>query len=117
MGDRDRQTIKLSNDLTEGDTSEVMSITEWEDLDETIERDLSSATVIELRIEQPDGTVIAITHTPINLLLGSYKFIAGAGDLIEGDDQCAQIHKVGVEAVGEIETSDNILIDVKRKLI
>ncbi len=116
MGDRDRQTIKLANDLTAGDTSEIMAVSEFDDLDESIPRDLSATTAIELRIEQPDGTIATVVHTAINLLLGQYKFEAGVGDLVEGNDQCAQIHKVGVTTPGKVETSDNILIDVKRKL-
>ncbi len=116
MGDRDRQTVKLANNLTAGDTSEMMSIEEFDDEDETLPRDLSSATVIELRIKQPDGTVVAVSHTPISLAVGTYLFTATPGDLVEGNDQHAQIHKVGVDSPGNIETSDDILIDVKAKL-
>lgn len=116
MGDRDRQHTKLAEDLVAGDLGEMFSVEEFDDEDETIPRDLAALgfTTVNLRVEQPDGTLITIPTSALVLASGTYTFSSTlASELQEGNDQHIQIEKTGG---GLIETTTNLLMDVQRKL-
>lgn len=115
MADRDRQHVKLSDDLVADDVGVMFSVAEFEDEDEQVPRDLAALgfTTVNMLLEQPDGTVISIPTSALDLAAGTYSFSSAAGNLIEGADQHVQIAKTGG---GLIETTTFLTVDVVAKL-
>lgn len=119
MGDRDRQHVKLADDLIEGTIGPMFAIAEFDDEDEQVVRDLTAVDggiiAAVLRLEKPDGTRVDIATGTTDFVNGTYEFNSAALDLLEGNDQHCQIRKTFTG--GNLEIEAFLLIDVQAAIL
>jgi len=69
---------------------------------------------ITLHLRRVDSSVLIKTATPLNLLVGQFKFSWGPGDLVPGVNQKAEIQFV--DGAGKPLTSKIFLLDVREQI-